>query len=172
MCFGEGPAAGSPNFPHVANARGGTDAQGISEGPSLAVLRERVETYLEQGIGAWVSDSEGDYQVSCDSARVFICPRAWSDDRTIVRVFSITNVGLPATPALTAWLTRMNFRLTFGHFAYDDAEQSVWFIHNLLGDFLDEAELVTAVQMVATQANDHDDVIRAMFGGRLFTESA
>lgn len=144
----------------------------MSERPALTLLRERIETYLDHGIGAWTSDGEGDYQVSCDSARVFICPRAWSDDRTIVRIFAITNVGLPPTPTLTAWLTRANFRLTFGHFAYDEVEQSVWFIHNLLGDFLDEAELVTAVQMVATQANEHDDVIRAMFGGRLFTESA
>ena len=156
----------------MANARGGTDVPGISEGTALDVLRERIETYLEHGIGAWTSDGEGDYQVSCDSARVFICPRSWSEDRTIVRIFSITNVGLPSHPALTEWLTRANFRLTFGHFAYDEAAQSVWFIHNLLGDFLDEAELVTAVQMVATQANDHDDVIRAKFGGRLFTESS
>lgn len=110
--------------------------------------------------------------MSCDSARVFVCPRVWVDDRTIVRIFAITNVALPLTPALTSWLVRTNFRLTFGHFAYDAETQRVWFIHNLLGDFLDEDELVTAVQMVAQQADEHDDVIRDVFGGRRFIESA
>jgi hypothetical protein len=159
----------------VANVRGGIEVGAArpekAEGAALSLLRERVESYLRQGVGACHTDADGDYQVTCDSARVFICPRVWTDERTIVRVFSITNVGLPPSPDLLEWLTTRNFQLTFGHFAYNDAEQSVWMIHNLLGDFLDKDELVTAVQMVATQANDHDDVIKAKFGGRLFTES-
>lgn len=160
----------------MANLRGGIEVQGAhstgGEGPALGLLRERVEAYLRQGIGACQTDADGDYHVTCDSARVFICPRQWTEERTVVRIFSITNVELAPLPDLLAWLVTRNFRLTFGHFAYNDAEQSVWFIHNLLGDFLDRDELVTAVQMVATQANDHDDVIKEKFGGRLFTESS
>jgi hypothetical protein len=148
------------------------EARDIPEAAPLTLLRERVEQYLKEGVGAVRHDADGDYSLFCDSARVFICPRVWTDDRTIVRIFSITNVDVAPTPELTEYLSTENFRLTFGHFAYNDAERNIWFIHNLLGDFLDPDELVTAVRMVAGQANQYDDLIREKFGGRLFTEGA
>lgn len=94
----------------------------------------------------------------------------WTDEKTVVRIFSITNVDLENGPALARYLVTENFHLLFGHLAYDEAENKVWFIHNLLGDFLDKDELTTALRMVATQANHYDDVIKERFGGRLFSE--
>jgi hypothetical protein len=88
----------------------------------------------------------------------------------VVRVFSITNVELPPGPALARWLVSENFTLTFGHLAWNETENSVWFLHNLLGDYLDADELGCAVKMVATQANHYDDVIKEKFGGRLFSQ--
>lgn len=137
----------------------------------LALLRDRVESYLQEAFGRWETDGDGDYRLDCGSARVFVCPRAWTEDKTVVRVFSIVALGVPATPALTEFLASENFHLTFGHFAYDDARQGVWFIHNLLGDFLDPEELCTAVRAVADLADHYDDLIKERFGGRLFTEA-
>ena len=167
---GEGLIDASPNLYSVAEACGSNGHGLTKDGRSSLVLREQIEAWLEQRLGGWSCDADGDYHVTCDSARVFICPRTWVDDRSIVRIFSITNVDVPPSAALTRWLATESFHLTFGHFAYDERERTVWLLHNLLGDYLDEDELVTAVGMVATTANDHDDRIKARFGGRLFTE--
>jgi hypothetical protein len=142
----------------------------IQENSALSLLRERVEEYLEEGFGHFHTDEDGDYNLLHESARVFLCPRTWTDTRTVLRIFSITNVDVPASADLLVWLAGENFHLTFGHFAHKEKDRSVWFIHNLLGDFLDKEELLTAVRMVASQANDYDDRIKEKFGGRLFTE--
>jgi len=136
----------------------------------LSLLRERVESYLREGMGGVEIDADGDYKIALESARVFVCPRQWTDDSTVVRIFSITNVDLPASADLTRYLASENFRLLFGHLAYNEAESSVWFLHNLLGDALDRDELLLSLRMVATKANDYDDVIKEKFGGRLFSE--
>lgn len=141
------------------------------ESLALALLRDRVESYLQEAIGHWDTDADGDYGFTHESARVFVCPRMWTGDKTVVRVFSVTNLGLAATPELMEHLVTENFHLTFGHFAYNENDGSVWFIHNLLGDFLDREELLTAVRMVASQANQYDDRIKDRFGGRLFTDA-
>lgn len=144
----------------------------IPESRALSLLRERVESYLREGIRGVEIDADGDYRMALESARVFVCPRQWTDDKTVVRVFSITNVGLPPSPDLTRYLVTENFSLLFGHLAYNEAESSVWFLHNLLGDQLDREELLTALRMVATRANHYDDVIKERFGGLLFSETS
>ena len=42
--------------------------------------------------------------------------------------------------------------------------------HNLLGDYLDEAELVETVLLLANVADDVDDELKAEFGGERFHE--
>jgi len=143
----------------------------IPETTALNLLRERVESYLRNEMGNVDVDAEGDYRVSFESARVFVCPRPWSDDKSVVRIFSITNTDVPVSSDLTRFLVTENFHLLFGHLAYSEVERSVWFVHNLLGDFLDEDELTTALRVVVTQANRYDDLIKEKFGGRLFSET-
>jgi hypothetical protein len=141
---------------------------------AVGALREKLEGYLAEHFGTYVVDRDGDFHVDYESARVFVCPRDWQGKRTVVSIFSVTNVDVPITEELTHFLVAENLSLLFGHFALRDAENEplgdVWFAHTLLGDFLDADELVTALSSVARTANKYDDIIKARFGGRLYTE--
>jgi len=140
---------------------------------TIQELRGTLESYLNEHFGHYNVDPEGDFVVEYESARVYICPRTWSDngDHTVVQLFSVTNVEVPITKELTDFLSTENLSLLFGHFALHDKEREVWFGHTLLGDFLDPEELVTALSAVARAANKYDDLIKERFGGRLYTEA-
>lgn len=141
---------------------------------SLEALRAEVERILTEQFGTYTVDADGDPFVDYESVRVFICARSWRKQRSVVSIFSVTNVDVPVTDALTRFLAAENLTAIFGHFSLrvDDAtgRGDVWFNHTLLGDFLDADELVTALSSVARLANTHDHRIKARFGGRLYTE--
>jgi hypothetical protein len=143
---------------------------------ALAVdaLREKLEGWLAEHFGTYTVDREGDFQVDYESARVFVCPRDWRGRKTVVTIFSVTNVDVPFTEELTHFLAGENLGLLFGHFSLRLGEErtsaQVWFAHTLLGDYLDPDELVTALSAVARSANKYDDLIKDRFGGRLYTE--
>lgn len=137
---------------------------------AVGLLRARVEGYLQEHFGTYSVDDEGDFHIDYESARVFVCPRSWRGERTVVLLFSVTNVDVDITPELTRFLVSENLNLLFGHFAVNLAERQVWFAHTLLGDFLDPDELVTALSSVAMAANKYDNIIQDRFGGRLYTE--
>jgi hypothetical protein len=82
----------------------------------------------------------------------------------------VTNVDVQLTDELARYLAVENLTLLFGHFAFHEKENQVWFGHALLGDFLDAEELVTALSTVARTANKYDDLIKERFGGKLYTE--
>lgn len=140
---------------------------------SIEELRGKLESHLSENFGQFTVDGEGDFVVEYESARVYICPRTWSDngDHTVVQLFSVTNVDVPVTRELTDFLSTENLSLLFGHFALNEKDRSVWFGHTLLGDYLDAEEIVTALSAVARAANKYDDLIKDRFGGRLFTEA-
>jgi hypothetical protein len=135
----------------------------MAEPLTIGDLRARLEAYLTEHFGTFAVDADGDFRIDYESARVFVCPRQWRD-KTVVQMFSVTNVELPLSDELARWL--------FGHFAFHEKESQVWFGHALLGDFLDAEELVTALSTVARTANKYDDLIKVRFGGKLYTEVA
>lgn len=139
---------------------------------AVAALRARVEGLLQEHFGTYAVDPEGDFSIEYESARVFVCPRPWQEEKTVVLLFSVTNVDIDVTPELTRFLLMENLNLLFGHFAVNVAERQVWFAHTLLGDFLDPEELVTALSTVAMAANKYDNIIQDRFGGRLYTEAS
>lgn len=143
-------------------------------GPAVDALRAKVEKILTEHFGAFTVDPDGDVHVDYESVRVFVCPRDWKQAKSVVSIFSVTNVGVPVSGDLTLFLARENLSLLFGHFSLRAEEGAatgdVWFGHTLLGDFLDPDELVTALSAVARMADKYDDLIRDRFGGRLYLE--
>jgi hypothetical protein len=101
----------------------------------------------------------------------FVRPLDWKDGMTIVCVWSLTNVGLPGGPELARFLLIENANLIFGGFAFEPGRQAVAFGHTLLGSYLQRKELGVAIGAVARTADEYDDLIKARFGGRLFTEA-
>ncbi len=133
----------------------------------LTALRATIEPVLAGLLGAPApTDDDGDYVVDLGASRVFVAPRAMPGAPSIVRVFAITNAGVTMNAELGLFLARLNFSLTFGRFSLDADHQAVWFDETLLGEHVTGDELKFMVQMVAATADEWDDRIAQMFGGR------
>ena len=144
--------------------------QGEPEG--VVALRELIEKKLAEIAGTYLVDQHGNYVLGLQSARSFIVPTWLENGTTVVRVFAITNIGVPVTAELTRWLLTKNLEFVFGAFALDVENGAVWFTHNLLGSFVAPEELEATIAAVIETANRFDDEIKSRFGGRLYVEGA
>lgn len=143
----------------------------MPDSEAVAVLRTALKGYLDADFAGYEIDRDGDFVVAAGSARVFIRPLE-QGDRTLVRIWSITNVDLRVDGALTGFLATENARIAFGKFnLHEEQAPAVHLSHTLLGDFLNREELQVAVVVIAQTADEYDDRIKARFGGRLFTEA-
>ena len=141
------------------------------EPKNVVALRDMIEATLATELGGYAADEGGAYVLGMESARVFVVP-AWLDEqRSVCRVFAITNLDVPVTAELTSYLLGKNLDFVFGGFALDVEKGAVWFNHNLLGEFTEAEELVATIGAVATTADQFDDEIKARFGGRLFVDT-
>jgi hypothetical protein len=68
-------------------------------------------------------------------------------------------------PTLLARLNELNCHSRFGKWALYPDEQLVALEYDLLGDHLQENELMTAVTLIARLADQQDDVLQKEFGG-------
>ena len=141
------------------------------EPPAVLKLRELIETTLGEMVDSYAVDDHGNYVLGLESARVFVVPAWLGEDKTVIRVFAITNLGVPVTADLTKYLLEKNMEFVFGGFALDVDQGAIWFNHNLLGDFAAPEELEATMAAVAHTADQYDDEIKGRFGGRLYVEA-
>ena len=81
-----------------------------------------------------------------------------------IRALVLSNV--PITPELLLEVATSDFMFGSLRLAVTDNDLGfIWMEHNLLGDFLDEQELVYATIAVGMTADDIDDVWQQRFGG-------
>lgn len=136
----------------------------------VAETRRKVQHYLTKH-GRVEIDEDGDFSFREGSTRVFIRVLDWGDNDTIVSVWAIVAGNVPATPALFEHVATTTDDYWLGHLSVDvqdDATALVIFSHRLLGNVLDEEELMHAAMAVATTADRLDDEIVGRFGGRTF----
>ncbi|MBW2269313.1 MAG: YbjN domain-containing protein [Deltaproteobacteria bacterium] len=137
----------------------------------LAETRRIVEATLTDMLeGPVERDDDGDYVVPVGNVHVMVSPRPIVDGNIVVRVFSITNVGVTVSPELGLFLARLNFGLMFGRFALDTDNGAVWFDESLLGGQLSDELLRFTVKVVATTADEWDDRLKQMFGGATYQD--
>ena len=141
------------------------------EPEGVVALRELIEAKLAE-VGGYLVDANGNYVVGMESARTFVVPTWLENGTTVVRVFAITNMGVPVTAELTRWLLAKNLDFVFGAFALDVENGAIWFNHNLLGSFVAPEELEATIGAVVETADRFDDEIKSKFGGRLYVEGA
>jgi hypothetical protein len=139
--------------------------------PALTELRARVEEHLRQHFAAAPTDASGDFAVDLGPATVWLRPEIDGDGRALVRVWTITNVGMRVEDALARYLLETNARLPFGGLGLDERQPAVVFSDDLLGDYLTRAELALAVAMAAGATAEVGPAIKDRFGGRLFGEN-
>lgn len=159
-------AAEAPATPELPKPRPAGEPEGV------VALREMIEATLAAVAGGYLVDNHGNYVLGLQTARTFVVPTWLENGATVVRVFAITNIGVPVTAELTSWLLQKNLEFVFGAFALDVQNGAIWFNHNLLGQFAAKEELEATIAAVIETANRFDDEIKGRFGGRLYVEGA
>lgn len=93
------------------------------------------------------------------------------EPRSLVLITSPILRGVTPTPALYEYLVREAPRLWFGAVqVYEDSNNPgtvhLLLSHTLLGDYLDEEELMAAMYGVMHSADELDDLMQKRFGGK------
>jgi len=136
----------------------------------VTTVREKVQHILTKH-GRVEIDGDGDFSIRHQSARVFVRVVSWGDDETIISVWTLAVIGATPSPELHEFIAYGTDDYIFGHLGLsrqDDGTANILFSHRLLGDTLDEDELMNVVVAVATTTNSIDDDLAARFGGRTF----
>jgi len=114
----------------------------------LAEVRIHVESVITEVMKAPpVQDEDGDYLLALGDVQVVVAPRSMPGGPTLVRVFTVTNVGITATPDLGLMLSRLNFNTAFGRFSIDAERNAILFDETLLGDPLNQEALRFAIDI-------------------------
>ncbi|MEZ5141203.1 MAG: hypothetical protein R2726_01610 [Acidimicrobiales bacterium] len=134
-------------------------------------VRTKVRDYLTGVFDAVDVDEAGECALSYGSARVSVSVRIFDEDSTAVHVEAPLVTGATASPELFHYVATSADTYDFGHLGVreeGDGKATITFSHSLLGDFLDDAELRTAVVAVSFYGDQLDDELAARFGGRVY----
>ena len=93
------------------------------------------------------------------------------EPRTLVHISSPVLRGLKPSPELYEWVAKDGTKFWFGHMQLFEDQKApgtllMMMAHTLLGDYLDEAELSSALFAVLGSADEWDDKLQARFGGK------
>lgn len=134
-------------------------------------IRAKVQHYLSKNFRVGLEPS-GMFSVDLETTRGFVTVFS-RDDRVIVKVEAVVAFNVPESDAMLIHVGRSSGEYLFGHLALHanpDAPGTymVLFSHALLGNFIDEDELINAVVAIVGTANKIDDDFVAKFGGETF----
>ena len=142
---------------------------------NLAVIKSKVQDILAAKFTVQLTD-RGGFTLRHESARMFVDLKqrpGEPDSAVYVGFLCPVLFGLEPSPALFEYVALHADDFMFGHLSAhkaDDGTITLFFSHNILGDFLDEDELMDAVIKVLGTANDLDDELQQKFGGNRFHE--
>ena len=116
------------------------------------------------------------------STRATVSVQDWGvdkngDPQTLVQISSPVLWEVEPTPTLYEWIAKEGGRYFFGHIsAHDDTDAPgklfLLMSHTLLGDYLDEEELSSAMYGVLGTADKLDDELKQRFGGKRLADFA
>jgi len=131
-------------------------------------LREKVERYLREKGLSYEVKPDGTLWVRQGSTVVVVHTTPWGKgDQSIVKLAAPVALKVSKISSkLTRFLIEKNSELLFGKFSLNPSDQSVWYEHALLGDYLDLEELFVAVATIAITADKYDEEVCAMTGGK------
>jgi hypothetical protein len=117
------------------------------------------------------------YVIKQGSAYVMVAVVGWGQDKACVRCTAQLVKGVKVDGNLALQLLELNTFLRFGAFAWDPNQETVLFVHSILGGTtLDSDELLATLRDVALIADEYDDKLMAKYGGQrmldLLEESA
>jgi hypothetical protein len=139
---------------------------------SVGDVKEKVQRILSNALGSVRIDKDGDFVTSYESAVVFIEVRKFLEDRVRVTFRAPLVKDVQTTPELYKWVATKGQEYFFGtcRVTVPDGQTLGWVFmeHTILGDDLDESELINALTLVTIASDGLDNQIRDQFGGELF----
>lgn len=120
---------------------------------------------------------EGEFIIVNNSAVLWVEVAEGFGDAEVIIDFTVPMVSdVPLTSALYEWVATdgQNFRLgsTFVVKDDDDKTGSLFFSYAIIGDDLDESELMTSVFALLYTCDDLDNNLQKRFGGQLIGASS
>ncbi|GAA3028664.1 hypothetical protein GCM10010528_07930 [Gordonia defluvii] len=142
---------------------------------NLDAVKVKVQQMLSTNLNNVQLTKNGGFNVRHGSSRVFVEVEEWAEKYTLVKVEVPVLFDVPRSPELYEYIAFHAGQFVFGTLFLraddeDAREVSVVLEHNVLGDYLDEPELMEAVLMLAYVADQIDDELKARFGGERFHE--
>jgi hypothetical protein len=140
----------------------------------LAAIKNNVRNLIKAEFGSVSENNDGNMFIKNESSVTFVTFDDWNhrdENVGVVEVWAIVALGLPEinkdlAVELTTTLQR---RFCCWYFIQrDDGKFNLVLSSSLIGATIDQAELATAVLMVAYNSNDLDDQIVAKYGGSVF----
>ena len=153
---------GEPRTPDVDIRRGSEER--------VAVVRERAARWLE-GHG-FVDDPVWGLHGEAGTTRVFVSAMHHLERSSVLVVAAPVLIDVDLSDELALDACAIAAEGTVGRFAYTEARRELWFEHAILGDDLQDAELMHAVRAVAETADAVDERLAAAHGGRRYLERA
>jgi hypothetical protein len=161
----------------MRSARAQTNAgkrEGRSMAGDLVATRGKVQQFLTQNFNDVNIDKDGDFSLRHGSARIFVRSRTRDEaDFTWISLDIPLLIGVKETPEVFEHVALHSDDYMFGHLnaVRTDDGLMIMLSHALLGDYLDEKELLTAVGGMLGTADDLDDELQTQFGGHRFHET-
>ena len=139
---------------------------------SVDDVKAKVQRILTEEFGSVSIDRDGDFSIEEGSAAAFI--RFLDlEDKVVIELIAYVLIDVPLTPELFRYAS-LEAGHVFGHMTViaddEDVVGILAFSHTLLGDFLDKAELLIALEWVLGTADEFDDELQARFGGEVFIQ--
>jgi alpha-glucuronidase len=137
-------------------------------------VRDRVQHYLTKHFRVGL-EKGGGFSVDHESTRGFVFVHG-QGDRVVVQVEAVVAFNVPESREMLEHVATQSDAYLFGHLAIRPSrnKEQVYmalFVHSLLGDYLDEEELMNAVVAVVGTANRIDNDFVARFGGETFHDT-
>lgn len=138
---------------------------------NLGIVKDKVQRILAENFNGVELGKAGNFTLRHESARLFIdfIPQ---ETRVIVNLVAPLLLKVTPTPELFHYIAVHGDDYIFGHLSADETDDGVvvLFSHALLGDYLDDEELLASVRGVLGGGNELDDELQAQFGGTKFHE--
>jgi hypothetical protein len=147
--------------------------------PKIDQVKNKIMRMLSSKMSIRLDD-DGDILIQHESAVCFVSVDEWGEqdgdgDDIIIQVRAPILWDVRRTPELYEWVATKGQQFIVGRVACnkdeDPALTNVWFEYSILGDNVDEPEIVMAVSAVITTANKLDDQLKPLFGGRKSIEN-
>jgi hypothetical protein len=134
-------------------------------------LHNGIEQLLTEQEVAYDVDKDGDIALQQGSTRVFLRAMDLTEEHTLVKIFAPVSIEIARFNAdVGQALLEANANLVFGKFSLDTENRVIWFEHMLLGKHLDAETLLIGIGMIAATADDYDEAVSNMAGGKRFFE--